>query len=108
VNFFFCDLAHGYGILFSNVFTTTCKERKNDDLYKDDACISVLRWKRQLSETRTMSALHAGCVERKTHGVWSATYVTMIFVRNASATAYGEKEREKWREYVLSFDEQEM
>ena len=32
----------------------------------------------------------------------------MIFVRNASATAYGEKEREKWREYVLSFDEQEM
>jgi len=55
-----------------------------------------------------VSALHAGCVERKTHGVWSATYVTMIFVRNASATAYGEKEREKWREYVLSFDEQEM
>ena len=52
--------------------------------------------------------MHAGCVERKTHGVWSATYVTMIFVRNASATAYGEKEREKWREYVLSFDEQEM
>jgi len=61
-----------------------------------------LRWKRQLSETRTLSAMHAGCVERKTHGVWSATYVTMIFVRNASATAYGEKEREKWREYVLS------
>jgi hypothetical protein len=101
---FAISLTHGYGTLFLNVFTTTCKGRKNSKeslIYARTMHVcTVLQWKRQLRKTRTtrtMSELHAACAERKTHGVWPATCVNVIFVRHAGATVYGARERERER-----------